>query len=91
MKKDSQRIYAGISKIVGEKSFGPFVLSELLHYIEEGNRKYAELLGKEIQFNTCIDFDFQTKDHIALLALLNNLSANAVEAIEEQVHHFYCY
>jgi len=84
VKKDSQRIYAGISKIVGEKSFGPFVLSELLHYIEEGNRKYAELLGKEIQFNTCIDFDFQTKDHIALLALLNNLSANAVEAIEEQ-------
>ncbi|MFF5819842.1 ATP-binding protein [Lysinibacillus capsici] len=84
VKKDSQRIYAGISKIVGEKSFGPFVLSELLHYIEEGNRKYAELLGKEIQFNTCIDFDFQTKDHIALLALLNNLSANAVEAIEKQ-------
>lgn len=84
VKKDSQRIYAGISKIVGEKSFGPFVLSELLHYIEEGNKKYAELLGKEIQFNTCIDFDFQTKDHIALLALLNNLSANAVEAIEEQ-------
>lgn len=84
VKKDSQRIYAGISKIVGEKSFGPFVLSELLHYIEEGNRKYAELLGKEIQFNTCIDLDFQTKDHIALLALLNNLSANAVEAIEKQ-------
>ncbi|MGR6907362.1 MULTISPECIES: sensor histidine kinase [Lysinibacillus] len=84
VKKDSQRIYAGISKIVGEKSFGPFVLSELLHYIEEGNRKYAELLGKEIQFHTCIDFDFQTKDHIALLALLNNLSANAVEAIEKQ-------
>ncbi len=84
VKKDSQRIYAGISKIVGERSFGPFVLSELLHYIEEGNRKYAELLGKDIQFNTCIDFDFQTKEHIALLALLNNLSANAVEAIEEQ-------
>ena len=84
VKKDSQRIYAGISKIVGERSFGPFVLSELLHYIEEGNRKYAELLGKDIQFNTCIDFDFQTKEHIALLALLNNLSANAVEAIEGQ-------
>lgn len=84
VKKDSQRIYAGISKIVGERSFGPFVLSELLHYIEEGNKKYAELLGKDIQFNTCIDFDFQTKEHIALLALLNNLSANAVEAIEEQ-------
>ena len=84
VKKDSQRIYAGISKIVGERSFGPFVLSELLHYIEDGNSKYAELLGKSIQFKTSIDFDFQTKEHIALLALLNNLSANAVEAIEGQ-------
>ncbi|WP_431811638.1 ATP-binding protein [Lysinibacillus sp. FW12] len=84
VKKDSQRIYAGISKIVGERNFGPFVLSELLHYIEEGNSKYAELLGKSIQFKTTIDFDFQTKEHIALLALLNNLSANAVEAIEGQ-------
>ncbi|KOS63559.1 ATP-binding protein [Lysinibacillus agricola] len=84
VKKDSQRIYAGISKIVGEKSFGTLRLSELLHYIEDGNSKYAELLGKEIQFNINIDTDFQTKEHIALLALLNNLTANAIEAIEGQ-------
>lgn len=84
VKKDSQRIYAGISKIVGEKSFGPFRMSELLHYIEDGNRKYSELLGKEIHFKVSIDMDFQTKEHIALLALLNNLTANAIEAIEDQ-------
>ena len=84
VKKDSQRIYAGISKIVGEKSFGTLRLSELLHYIEDGNSKYAELLGKNIEFKINIDTDFQTKEHIALLALLNNLTANAIEAIEEQ-------
>ena len=84
VKKDSQRIYAGISKIVGEKSFGPFRMSELLHYIEDGNRKYGELLGKEIHFKVSLDTDFQTKEHIALLALLNNLTANAIEAIEDQ-------
>lgn len=84
VKKDSQRIYAGISKIVGDKSFGSLRLSELLHYIEDGNRKYSELLGKDIQFNISLDTDFLTKEHIALLALLNNLTANAIEAIEKQ-------
>ncbi len=59
-------------------------MSELLHYIEDGNRKYSELLGKEIHFKVSIDMDFQTKEHIALLALLNNLTANAIEAIEDQ-------
>ncbi|WP_427109123.1 ATP-binding protein [Lysinibacillus xylanilyticus] len=84
VKKDSQRIYAGISKIVGEKSFGSLGLSELLHYIEDGNSKYANFLEKEIEFKINIEIDFQTKEHIALLALLNNLTANAIEAIEDQ-------
>ncbi|MGN4127752.1 ATP-binding protein [Lysinibacillus sphaericus] len=83
VKKDSQRIYAGISKIVGEKSYGSIRLSELLHYIEDGNSKYSELLGKDIQFKISFDNDFQTEEHIALLALLNNLTANAIEAIAE--------
>ncbi|QDQ00640.1 ATP-binding protein [Lysinibacillus fusiformis] len=83
VKKDSQRIYAGISKIVGEKSFGSIRLSELLHYIEDGNSKYSEMLGKDIQFKINFDIDFPTEEHIALLALLNNLTANAIEAIEE--------
>ena len=81
VKKDSQRIYAGISKIVGEKNFGTFRLSEILHYVEEGNKKYSVLLGKDIEFHLTQDCDFQTDEHIALLALLNNLTANAVEAI----------
>ncbi|MFJ7409155.1 MULTISPECIES: ATP-binding protein [unclassified Lysinibacillus] len=84
VKKDSQRIYAGISKIVGDKSFGSLRLSELLHYIEDGNSKYSELLGKDIQFNITLKTDFLTNEHIALLALLNNLTANAIEAIEGQ-------
>lgn len=84
VKKDSQRIYAGLSKIVGDKSFGSLRLSELLHYIEDGNRKYSELLGKEVKFNIRLDTDFLTHEHIALLALLNNLTANAIEAIAEQ-------
>lgn len=81
VKKDSQRIYAGISKIVGEKNFGTLRLSELLHYVIDGNKKYSALLGKDVQFHLTLDFDCQTDEHIALLALLNNLTANAIEAI----------
>lgn len=81
VKKDSQRIYAGISKIVGEKNFGTLRLSELLHYVVDGNTKYSALLGKDVQFTLSLDYDCQTDEHIALLALLNNLTANAIEAI----------
>lgn len=81
VKKDSQRIYAGISKIVGEKNYGTLRLSELLQYVVDGNKKYSALLGKDVEFNLTLDNDFQTNEHIALLALLNNLTANAVEAI----------
>lgn len=81
VKKDSQRIYAGIYKIVGEKNIATFRLSELLHYVIDSNKKYSELLGKDVLFNLTLDCDFQTDEHIALLALLNNLSANAIEAI----------
>ncbi|MFJ7738799.1 ATP-binding protein [Lysinibacillus sp. NPDC097287] len=84
VKKDSQRIYAGIAKIVGEKDLGTFGLSELMHYVVEGNKKYSVLLGKDIGFHVTLDCDFQTDEHIALLALLNNLTANAVEAIATQ-------
>ena len=81
VKKDSQRIYAGISKIVGEKNFGTLRLSELLHYVIDGNKKYSTLLGKDVQFHLTLDYDCQTDEHIAILALLNNLTANAIEAI----------
>ena len=81
VKKDSQRIYAGISKITDAKNFGTLQLSELLHYVIDGNKKYSELLDKDIQFNLSLDYDCQTDEHIALLALLNNLTANAIEAI----------
>ena len=81
VKKDSQRIYAGISKIADAKNFGTLHLSELLHYVIDGNKKYSELLNRDIQFNLSVDYDCQTDEHISLLALLNNLTANAVEAI----------
>lgn len=83
VKKDSQRIYAGIAKIVGEHNSTNYTLSQLLHFVVEGNSKYSQLLNKNIQFQTNLSTDLLTNKHIALLAIINNLTANAVEAISK--------
>lgn len=81
VKKDSQRIYAGVAKIVGEHNTANYTLSQLLHFIVEANTKYSQMLQKHITFQTNLSTDLLTNKHIALLALINNLTANAVEAI----------
>lgn len=48
------------------------------------NEKYSEMIGKECTLETVLDGDLQTGQHVPLLAILNNLTANAVEAIDEK-------
>lgn len=81
IKKDHERIYAGLSKITNMEYKNRFLLSDLLSFIVEANENYAKLLNKSIRFTLICPEDFKTKEHIALLAILNNLMANAVEAI----------
>ncbi|MEK4626688.1 ATP-binding protein [Solibacillus sp. FSL R7-0682] len=83
IKKDHERIYAGLSKITSSEYKQSFLLSDLLSYIVEANENYAKHLNKSIQFTLICPDDFHTKEHIALLAILNNLMANAVEAIPQ--------
>lgn len=82
VKKDSQRIYAGLSKITSEKSKDIFFLSDLVDFVISANKKYSELLKKEVTFHSSLSVDFQTTQQIPLLALLNNITANAVESIK---------
>lgn len=82
VKKDHERIYAGLAKITNTKFNDTFLLTDLLTFIVEANENYAQLLQKEIHFKTICPNDFKTKQHIALLAILNNLMANAIEAID---------
>ena len=86
IKKDHQRIYAGLSKITKRKTNNQFLLSDLLGYITVANKNYAKLLNKSIQFTVQSSSDFQTKQYILLLAMLNNLIANAIEAIPKEGH-----
>lgn len=84
VKKDEQRIYAGLSKILKMEQLDAYFISDLLQFVKEANEKYSEMLNKKIQFKVSYNQDFYTKEHLPLLALMNNLVANAVEAIEEE-------
>ena len=83
VKKDSQRILSGLSKITNEKRNDAFLLSDLLGFVVTANKKYSELLKKNITFRLSVSIEFETDQHIPLLALLNNLTANAVESIKD--------
>jgi two-component system, sensor histidine kinase YcbA len=84
VKKDSQRILSGLSKITIQKSETELSLSDVLGFVISANEKYSEMLGRKTSFQLSLSVDFLTHQQIQLLALLNNLTANAVEAIPEK-------
>lgn len=84
VKKDSQRIFSGLSKITIPKRNDTFFLSDVLDFVVTANKKYSELLKKDVSFHLSASINFETDQQIPLLALLNNLTANAVESIKAQ-------
>lgn len=84
VKKDSQRILAGLVKLVDREVTGDLPLSDIILFTVKSNMKYAEMLGKRIAFSHQSTSDYTTANYIPLLTLLNNLTANAVEVIREQ-------
>jgi len=83
VKKDAQRIFSGLSNITLQKTNDVYFLSNLFDFVTQANKKYSELLGKQIVFHVKVSTDFETNQQIPLLAMLNNLVANAVEAIDD--------
>jgi two-component system sensor histidine kinase YcbA len=82
VKKDSQRMLAGLSKLINQEGLAPQLpVPELCGLVIRANQKYAEMLGKEIEFALRCDVNLSTSQIYALLSVLNNLVANAVEAI----------
>lgn len=88
VKKDSQRILAGLIKLTDREVPGDMPLSGLVQYTVNSNQQYAEMLGKRIVFTQKITLDYVTANYVPLLTLLGNLTANAVEAIQGrgQIH-----
>src|SRR5690606_16399150 len=46
VKKDEQRIYAGLSKILKMEQLDAYFISDLLQFVKEANEKYSEMLNK---------------------------------------------
>jgi two-component system sensor histidine kinase YcbA len=83
IKKDNQRIFAGLSKLLLDKNVAEYVEGhELAEMIVRINEKYAEMLEKDIRFSEHIEGEHAEYHVYTVLSIFNNLVANAVEAIE---------
>lgn len=82
VKKDTERIFAGISKMMMHKEHQQYTLNDVLHFITTANSQYATLLNKAITIEATSNENFAVQRITPLLAIINNLMSNAVEAID---------
>lgn len=83
IKKDNQRIYAGLSKmILNENSSDYMSAQETGNIIIQANEKYANYLGKDIKFILDSEEDIPNLHVYTILSIVNNLVSNAVESIK---------
>jgi len=82
VKKDTVRILAGIGEVIEIRKDRPIMkLAEVLDLVIKTNSSYAMSLGKKVHINIFNEADLQVSQIYPLLAILNNLVSNAVEAI----------
>lgn len=85
IKKDNQRIFAGLSKVIIKESPKDFMSAEeLLQLTVQINEKYAASLKKNISFLSAVSGEHPPYHAYTFLSLTNNLVSNAVEAITEE-------
>ncbi|SFE81731.1 two-component system, sensor histidine kinase YcbA [Paenibacillus algorifonticola] len=82
IKKDNQRIYAGLSGLISHES-DYMRVEALADIVLRSNKKYARSLGKKIDFSLHTEGVFPLCHVYVTLSLLNNLVVNAVEALNE--------
>ncbi len=83
VKKDTVRILAGLGEVLKIRKEKPVMnLAEIMDLVVKTNRSYSQSLDKNIHFNLRIEEDLEVEQIYPLLAILNNLTSNAVEAIE---------
>ena len=85
IKKDNQRIYAGLSALTNNRRVDDYIsAARLAELITDAQRKYAAAQKKDIRFSSHASAGLPRLHTYTLLSLINNLTANAVEAIEKQ-------
>ena len=85
IKKDNQRIYAGLSELMSSERLQDYMnIEQLGNIMFVSNRRYAESLHKDVSFSLHVDGDHPPYHVYMILSLINNLLTNAVEAIKEK-------
>lgn len=84
IKKDNQRVFAGLSKLISDEQFAEYMdVSELMAIIVQVNQKYAESLGKNIRFVLDIEDRHAHYHAYSILSIVNHIVENAIEAIKD--------
>lgn len=82
IKKDNQRIYSGLSEMISAENSTDYMnVEEIGNIVIQTNQKYAQSLGKNIQFTLNISSVFPPLHVYTTLSLVNNLVSNSVESI----------
>lgn len=84
IKKDNQRIYAGLSKLMDKENLSDFMdITEIVQVVVTCNSRYSSSLGKSIEIRSEISGTHPPYHTFMLLSVINNLVSNAVEAIAD--------
>lgn len=82
IKKDNQRILAGLSKLITDEGFSEYMrINKLLNIALKSNQKYANLLEKKIEILSDIQGEHPKYHAYQILSIINNIIANAIESI----------
>jgi len=85
LKKSHQRIYAGLQELTVNRHVDDYLpLEKILQLMIYAQTKYAKAQNKFISFNYTVDKKLPSLHAFTMLSILNNLCANAVEAITRQ-------
>lgn len=85
IKKDNQRIFSSLSKLISDKEHSKYMeASDLIYIIINSNKQYARMLDKNISIKSQIN-GYHSKYHAyKTLSIMNNLVSNAIEAIQKE-------
>lgn len=83
VKKDNQRILAGIEKVINDTNTDkkPITLADIIDFSVHSNRKYVDYLHKNVIISVNRLTDMEIAPVYPILVIMNNLVSNAIEAI----------
>ena len=85
VKKDNQRILAGLEKVIHhENEIVPLSLEDIFNLAIKSNQKYSRFHRKNIEFDLTLDSNVKVNFIYPMLIIINNLLSNAVEAADHE-------